>query len=164
GYSFSASAFNSALNVFAASGETDPSALDAIFKTVDYNATGNSGPDKFEGGNLADTVDGGAGNDTFIGSGGADVANGHTGFDTVDYHTATAGLTADLSNPANNTGDAAGDTYISIENLAGTVFADKLVGDSGDNVLTGGPLGDVLDGGAGNDTASYLGSLALVTA
>src|SRR5262249_27112706 len=47
-----------------------------------------------------------------------------------------------------NTGDAAGDTYTSIENLIGSDFNDSLVGNSSDNVLIGG-LGDDSFGGAG---------------
>ena len=43
-----------------------------------------------------------------------------------------------LSNPASNTSDAAGDTYISIENLRGSSFNDTLVGNAGNNRLDGG--------------------------
>ena len=39
-------------------------------------------------------------------------------------------MSADLSNPGTNTGDAAGDTYTSIENLSGSAFADRLKGDA----------------------------------
>jgi len=44
------------------------------------------------------------------------------------YWYATSGVTADLANSANNTGDAAEDTYSSIENLRGTAFNDTLRG------------------------------------
>ena len=37
-------------------------------------------------------------------------------------------VTANLANAAANTGDAAGDTYTSIENLTGSAFADTLTG------------------------------------
>ena len=72
------------------------------------------------------------------------------------YWNASAGVTANLANPTQNTGEAAGDTYISIECLIGTSFNDRLTGDNNNNILRGGPGGDVLDGGAGIDTAEYL--------
>src|SRR5262249_53545983 len=51
-----------------------------------------------------------------------------------------------------NTGDAAGDTYVSIENLAGSAFADHLSGDANPNKIDGGPGIDTMTGGAGNDS------------
>jgi len=67
---------------------------------------------------------------------------GNGGSDTADYANAASvgglGLTIDLSNPANNTGEAAGDTYNSIENIRGSSFNDTLKGDAGANKLTGG--------------------------
>ena len=73
---------------------------------------------------FADTLIG-DGNDNFlVGTGGGDVLEGGLGSDTASYtiFTATVRITADLANSAVNTGEAAGDTYISIENLTGTQF------------------------------------------
>jgi Ca2+-binding RTX toxin-like protein len=89
------------------------------------------------------------------------------GFDVASYETATSGVVASLTNPSINTGDAAGDTYILIEGLAGSAFDDTLIGTAGwgaegHNSLEGGAGNDTLiglggsddyDGGAGNDTA-----------
>lgn len=118
------------------------------------------------------SLDGGTGNDTLIGGAGADVLVGGTGTDTASYANASAGVTANLTSSAGNTGDAAGDTYTTIENLTGSDFADTLTGSTaantlsggaGDDVLQGMAGGDVLSGGAGSDTASYAGSNQAVT-
>jgi Ca2+-binding RTX toxin-like protein len=78
----------------------------------------------------------------------ADMFVGGSVFDTVSYAQATAGLVANLSNPLQNTGWAAGDGYTSIEGLTGSRFADT---------LTGNDLGNILSGGAGNDRLYGLG-------
>ena len=108
--------------------------------------------DVLRGDNNGNFLDGGTG---------ADVLDGQGGFDYAAYWSAAAGVTANLVNPAQNTGEATGDSYISIEGLIGTSFADSLTGDSNDNTLRGGPGADVLDGGSGNDTAEYLGITAI---
>ena len=130
--------------------------------------------DQLNGGAGDDNLVGGAGDDLLIGSTGGDVLDGGTGNDTASYAAAAAGVSARLWNGSFNTGEAAGDTFISIENLIGSKFADTLVGDfdedntltglggddvlrglSGDDTLIGGTGSDVLDGGSGTDTASY---------
>ncbi|MBB4232305.1 serralysin, partial [Rhizobium mongolense] len=80
-----------------------------------------------------DSLDGGAGNDWLSGGAGADLLVGGSGVDTASYGTATAGLKVSLLNSSGNTGDAAGDTYSEIENLAGSTFADTLYGNAGAN-------------------------------
>ena len=99
-----------------------------------------------------DTLIGDANNNELRGGSGADVLNGGGGFDFAGYQNAGVGVIASLANPASNTGDAAGDTYISIEGLRGSDFDDTLIGDANDNTLEGGAGADVLSGGAGNDT------------
>jgi Ca2+-binding RTX toxin-like protein len=57
-----------------------------------------------------------------------------------------------LTNAANNTGDAAGDTFVGIEYLEGSLTASNLLtGDGNANVLYGYNGNDTLIGGAGND-------------
>ena len=111
----------------------------------------------------ANRLIGQAGDDTLEGGAGADVLIGNEGSDTASYAGAAAAVIADLGNPANNTGEAAGDTFISIEGLTGTVFGDLLFGDGGDNLLrglggndtlSGGGGVNVLEGGDGNDSLS----------
>ena len=93
-----------------------------------------------------------AGDDILIGGSGGDTVNGGGGNDTASYIGAKARVVADLSAPAGNTGDAAGDSYISVENFIGTGFNDNLRGDGAANRIAGGADNDILIGRAGDDT------------
>lgn len=112
---------------------------------------GDDGNDELYGEDGVDTLDGGNDNDVLIGGAGADSLTGGAGIDTASYATATTGVTADLGNPANNTGDALGDSYNTIENLTGSNFNDLLRGNGGSNRLTGGGGNDSLNGRGGAD-------------
>ena len=111
------------------------------------NAVGSFFDDHLIGNAQANKLSGGAGNDTLTGGGGADRLNGGAGSDTADYADATSGQSLKLGG-----GKSGGDTYISIENLAGSGFNDRLTGDSAANVLTGQGGADKIDGGGGDDT------------
>ncbi|GAB5469822.1 MAG: hypothetical protein Kilf2KO_28520 [Rhodospirillales bacterium] len=111
-----------------------------------------------------DTLSGGAGDDSLFGGPGADVLSGGDGLDTADYSDAPAAIEANLGDPGSNSGEAAGDSYSSIERLRGSAFNDQLWGDDQDNrlygrdgndILWGGEGGDILNGGDGVDRASY---------
>ena len=124
---------------------------------VDYlfdveNAIGSAFHDEIEGDDGVNVLSGGAGNDVIEGRGGADVISGGTGNDTASYASATAAVVADLINEGANVGDAAGDSYSSIESLRGSAFADTLNGNSAGNTLDGGAGGDVMRGRAGDDS------------
>ncbi len=174
--------------------------LAIAFNVSIENAKGGSGQDVINGNGLDnrlfgnagnDTLNGGEGNDTLWGGLGADILNGGNGQDRAQYHLATGAVTADLLNSGNNSGEAAGDTYVSIEDLCGTGFGDTLRGDNGNNtiwgwngndqvygrdgddaiyggngndILWGGLGADVLDGGAGTDRAQYHQAAAAITA
>ncbi|MDI1295694.1 MAG: calcium-binding protein [bacterium] len=76
---------------------------------------------------------------------------GSNGYDRVSYAASSAGITASLLGSANNSGDATGDTYVNIEQLEGTAFADRLTGNGTTNWLYGGDGTDTLYGLGGND-------------
>ena len=67
-----------------------------------------------------DTLNGAEGNDTLDGGAGADSLNGGEGSDTVTYASAAAGVLIDVLNAANNTGDAAGDSFSGVEVFEGS--------------------------------------------
>lgn len=112
---------------------------------------GRSGNDVIYGQGGEDRIEGGNGNDTLEGGAGADFLNGGNGSDSASYSTATAGLSVDLGNWIRNTGDAGGDTYLSIENLIGSAYNDALRATGGDNKIFAGDGNDFVLGRSGND-------------
>ncbi len=111
------------------------------------NAVGSFYDDHLIGNAQANVLSGGSGDDILTGGGGADTLNGGAGSDTADYADATSGVRLQLG-----AGKSGGDTYISIENLAGSGFNDQLTGDGAANVLTGQGGNDTINGGGGDDT------------
>ena len=65
-----------------------------------------------------------------------------------------AGVTIDLREGTASGGHAQGDTFIGIENLAGSRMDDVLRGDGNNNDLWGDAGNDVIDGRYGDDTVS----------
>lgn len=107
-----------------------------------------------------DSLDGGLGNDVLFGGVGSDVLNGGAHRDRAQYSESLTAVRVDLTNPHTNTGEATGDVFISIEDLAGSRFNDTLFGNEesnglygreGDDTLTGEAGNDYLNGGSGDD-------------
>ena len=120
--------------------------------SLDNAIVGTNGANVLSGEAGNDTIEGRGGNDILGGGTGADQLDGGAGIDTANYSTASVGLTVSMETATDNTGDAVGDVFIGIENLTGSAFNDRLVGDSQANVLDGGGGADILEGGAGGDT------------
>lgn len=112
---------------------------------------GRAGDDTLLGEGGTDVLLGGDGNDVLIGGAGADWLYGEAGSDTASYTTSAAAVLADLAASWQNSGDAAGDYYIGIENLAGSALSDSLRGDDAANTIWGGGGDDWLYGRGGND-------------
>ena len=137
---------------------------------------GAEGNDTLLGGGGADTLTGGAGDDILAGGGGTDIIDGGEGIDTNSFEGIGLGVTATVN--ADGTGTAeygmVSEAFTGIENLTGSDNNDVLIatgaaanvisGGDGDDLIAGGGGLDVLDGGAGNDTNSFQGIGADVTA
>lgn len=121
----------------------------ADFSGFDFTVAPVIAPIRGTAGN--DRLFGSTGPNVFIGGAGADQIVGDAGSDTSSYADSTAGVTVDLVTGTGRGGDAEGDMLFSIENLIGSRFDDRLVGDAGANSLSGGDGNDLLSGGAGND-------------
>ncbi|MFT3972867.1 MAG: hypothetical protein QM699_05310 [Amaricoccus sp.] len=96
-------------------------------------------------------IDGYTGDDLLYGGALPDIINGGVGEDEVQYIFSTASVTVDLTGGRGTGGIAAGDTYISIENVTGSGYDDALLGNGAFNVLFGRTGNDLIRGGAGGD-------------
>jgi Ca2+-binding RTX toxin-like protein len=112
---------------------------------------GLGGQDTISGLGSNDWLYGDGGNDTLKGGAGGDVLNGGSGIDTASYAGEASGVKAHLIDGGYG-GSAAGDSYISIENVIGTSYDDVLVGNDWGNTISGGGGHDDIYGYDGNDT------------
>ena len=100
----------------------------------------------------ADTIYAGGGDDLIKGGGGADIIDGQAGRDGVTYEDSAVGVEVSLVTGKGKGGTAEGDKLTSIEDVYGSQFDDKLIGNSKDNTLGGDDGNDTLKGGGGSDT------------
>ena len=118
---------------------------------------GEDGDDILDGGAGRDTLDGGNGNDTYF------TDNVFEGILEQSYYIASDN---DLVNFTGTTGTFVLSRYVERLTLLGTGntngtgngLANTIIGNSGDNIITGGLGADIMDGGnngAGGDTLSY---------
>jgi Ca2+-binding RTX toxin-like protein len=136
-----------------------PSVLKLLYNTIPGTSAGETlngttAGDIIAGFDGDDTLNGLDGDDRLLGGAGADVLNGGNGSDTAVYDDSSAGVTVNLGVNAASGGTAAGDTFVSIENIVGSAFDDVLTGDNGQNRI---------DGGAGNDTLAGAGGADVLT-
>lgn len=113
---------------------------------------GTAGNDTLAGTDGVDTLLGLGGNDVLFGSAGADVMDGGQGIDRVDFSSAPAAILLDMTKATANQGWAAGDSFLSVENVVGSGFDDVLTGLSNANLFDGGAGHDSLIGQGGDDT------------
>ncbi|WP_284180417.1 cadherin domain-containing protein, partial [Rhabdaerophilum sp. SD176] len=130
------------------------STTQSVAITVNNIATlvgGTAGNDTLNGTAEDDFMDGLAGDDILNGSAQADVMNGGADIDTVSYAGSGSGVTVDLAANTGSGGDAAGDTFVDIENITGSTNDDILTGTSGVNTINGGNGNDTIRGNGGID-------------
>ena len=140
-------------------------AFELIFGSAfDDTFVGNDASVGFLGLDGNDTLTGGAGRDHLEGNGGDDVIDGGDGVDNTAYYSAAFAVDVNLGTGI-ATGGLGRDTLRSIEDVVGSVFGDTLTGSTADNRLEGADGddrffstagNDVLDGGNGIDTATYV--------
>ena len=105
-----------------------------------------------------DKIYGEGGNDTLIGGPGADFIEGGDGVDTASYQDSSDFVIVNLASLVGSQGDAAGDTFVGVENLFGSIFGDSLTGNSGNNDINPGLLNgqnakiDTVNGSSGTDS------------
>ena len=113
--------------------------------------TGTDVANMISGGGGDDVLSGAEGDDMLVGGAGGDTLDGGVGVDTIDYSTAEGTVRLGLLGQIAGVGDAAGDSFSSIENVIGSDFDDVIYGSADSNVINGGAGSDQLRGAAGDD-------------
>ena len=99
-------------------------------------------------------INGTSGDDQLVATASAETINGYAGADKISYLNSPAGVTVKLWSGTGVGGHADGDKLISIENVAGSNYKDRLEGTDGQNWLYGNGGDDILTGLGGTDILS----------
>ena len=113
--------------------------------------SGNSTNDCLFGWDGNDRLSGMGGDDRLHGGAGADALDGGPGTDTAEYFSSSGSVTVNLGTGSASGGHAQGDTFTSIEGIAGSGYGDHITGNSQVNTLRGEGGYDSLYGSGGND-------------
>ena len=125
------------------------------------NETASDGNDTLFGDVGNDALWGSSGDDLLNGGEGSDVLNGGSGVDTIDYSSETSSVIVDMASKYLAYTSTGNDTLYNVENVIGSDFDDRLIGNSDVNILSGGAGNDsvfgwygddVIHGNDGNDT------------
>lgn len=140
------------------------SAANAWGRGGDDRICGNAGSNIIQGGGGNDRLRGGSGSDYLVGNGGNDHFDGDAGdgyVDVVLYMNSPRSVRIDFRNDQ-VTGEGT-DTFKAIEQMWGSAYDDRIIGDDGwnylygwhgDDFITGGEGFDVIEGGLGNDRST----------
>ncbi|MES9877434.1 MAG: DUF4347 domain-containing protein, partial [Candidatus Sedimenticola sp. 1PA] len=90
-----------------------------------------------------------------VGEGNYDLVGTVDGSETVSYENAQGSVTVDLLNGIFTKTMAGTDTISDFENIEGSDFNDRLIGNNEANVISGGAGGDYMEGHAGDDTYKF---------
>ena len=125
---------------------------DLILASAGFNTLrGDEGNDTLHGGAGWENIYGGDGDDLILASQGRDRVDGNDGNDTIDYSGSGSAITVRLKKETAFTTTYV-DSIQGVENVIGTDFDDKLVGDIGHNELWSGAGNDTINNIGGNDT------------
>lgn len=103
------------------------------------------------GGAGNDTLIGGSGTDVLVGGAGADDLQGGGAFDIAFYLGSSAGVSINLATGFGFGGEAAGDTFSSVETVIASEFNDSIIGSASANTFVGRNGSDTFIGSAAGD-------------
>ncbi len=128
----------------------------SFYAENEVTVQGTSGADSVSiFGNAQAIVNTGGGKDWIVSGPGDEIIDGGDDFDMVSYAEATGGVAVYLLYTGRNVGGGRGKDHLTnVEDLTGSNFDDRLIGDHGSNYIYGGAGIDVIKGKGGDDLLS----------